>query len=339
VLLWPIPYSPSDETVAKLRQRVEAGTTLIVTGDLTFDPDKRRTRQARLEELCGVRFEKEEWPPLQYPRDKEQPITATEGGFSWKGAPAISISLAGAKALATDEAGRPVVTEFSLGRGKVLFCADPLCLHSTAKEKTRQAEGARVYSWLLEQAGAPRLQVSPDEPDLRLSTVPTRDGTEVACLYNASEDRTLRVRVEVFGHRAELTIPPLSPALVAWKEDRLVALEAQGEVRVDGILVKQGEAFAGLLSLDGLALTESRAVLVLPFSPGALRVLNGGDHRSVWIAGELQAGQFTEYDRGSLGQSLSLDEDLATCLVILTTPKAEAAAKQAVEALFPRVAK
>ncbi len=335
VLFWPIPYSPSDETVARLKERVEAGATLIVTGDLSFGPEKRRTRQSRLEELCGVRFEAEAWPALQYPRDAEQQITASDG-FTWQGAPAIRISLAGAKALASDEEGRPVVTEFALGQGKVLFSADPLCLHSTAKEKTRQAEGAKVYSWLLRQAGAPRLALSPDDPDVRVSTLPTKDGTEVVGLYNASDDRTITVRVDAFGHQASLTLPPLFPALIAYKEGKLVALEAHGEVTVDGVQVKQGEAFAGLLSLDGKALSASQAVLVLPFSSGHLQMAGSC---SGWIAGELQAGKFAEYDRGSLGSSLLLDENLATCLVILANPETEAQAKQAVEALFPRVSK
>ncbi len=56
MLIYPVPMHVPDRAYAKLKSFVEAGGRLFVTGDISYDGLRRRTKPERLEELCGVRF-------------------------------------------------------------------------------------------------------------------------------------------------------------------------------------------------------------------------------------------------------------------------------------------
>ncbi len=338
VIWWPIPYSPSDETVAQLEERVKAGATLVITGDLSYAPDKRRTRTGRLEALCGAKFTEALYEPLKYPEARAEAITATRGNFSWKGLPAVVVQPVTAKVLATDAQGRPVVLEHSLGKGKVLFCADPVCLHKGMKDVAGQAEGAKVYSWLLGQTPAAEEVLAPEDTFVRCSLVPCEDGTQVYCLYNTDTEHEHTLAFEAEGHKLEFELAPLHPALAAFKEGRLVALETKGEVKLDSRLLAKGDGYCAYLALDGEDLRESEQLLILPFSSGEVKLERSNSTACSLAAGERVDGRFKVYLSKALPPGdlhLHVDEDLATCLLVVAPEALQPEAQRAVEALFP----
>ena len=50
-LIWPIPYCPTDDAFARVLAFVQAGGALYLSGDVSYDPHRRRTRAARLTQL------------------------------------------------------------------------------------------------------------------------------------------------------------------------------------------------------------------------------------------------------------------------------------------------
>ncbi len=50
-LVWPLPYCPADETFARVLKWVQAGGTLYLSGDLSFDRTRRPTRLERRRQL------------------------------------------------------------------------------------------------------------------------------------------------------------------------------------------------------------------------------------------------------------------------------------------------
>ncbi|HEY5910929.1 MAG TPA: hypothetical protein VJA21_10040, partial [Verrucomicrobiae bacterium] len=65
VIFWPLPFCPSDETYAAVLAWVRQGGCLYVSGDISYDEFRRRSRTNRLEELCGARFLAEVYPNIR----------------------------------------------------------------------------------------------------------------------------------------------------------------------------------------------------------------------------------------------------------------------------------
>ena len=72
-----------------------------------------------------------------------------------------------------------------------------------------------------------------------------------------------------------------------------MAVEAQGEVQVDGRRVADLPCNAAVAALDGHGLLESSSVLILPFGEGVLRVESSRDWRDrVVEVGDFEDGQW-----------------------------------------------
>jgi hypothetical protein len=93
-LVWPVPYCPSDETFDRLLAWVQAGGTLYLSGDVSFDPSRRPSRASRR-------------PQLSLPAAAAVPPFATPDG-TWSQEP----------------------LETSIGQGKVLYVPYPLELRA-----------------------------------------------------------------------------------------------------------------------------------------------------------------------------------------------------------------
>jgi len=97
-LIWPVPYCPADETFDRVLAWVQAGGTLYLPGDISFDRTRRPTRTARRAQL-GL--------PAAEPRSPfETPDAA------W---------------------GQPPI-EAAVGKGKVLYAPYPLELRGQATD-------------------------------------------------------------------------------------------------------------------------------------------------------------------------------------------------------------
>lgn len=81
IMLWPVPYCPDDATFRRVLEFVRQGGTLYVSGDLSYDPLRRRTRTGRLADL-GLKD-----PGARHPLEagQQRPPTAIQRGAAGKG--------------------------------------------------------------------------------------------------------------------------------------------------------------------------------------------------------------------------------------------------------------
>ncbi len=162
IAIFPVPFVWSDETCKIVKRFVEGGGIAVITGDFTFDLDRKRTRTERLSELFGVKFV--DGIPSPFELDKVAPIrcVATEDGFAlqeWWGKPCVRMGRerrGAGRVIVVTERGEPVVVANKLGKGLVLFCAD-------APEFRGVEETVKVYKALLQRAA--ELGVDPEKKD------------------------------------------------------------------------------------------------------------------------------------------------------------------------------
>jgi len=151
IALFPVPFVWSDETYEAVKRFVERGGIAVITGDFTFDPDRKRTRTERLVDLLGLEFI--DGIPSPFEVDKFEPVrlVATDERFAlkeWWGKPCVVTRLRAKGAvwtIAVTDKGEPAVVARKIGKGLVLFCAD-------APEFRSVSETVKVYRALLPRA-------------------------------------------------------------------------------------------------------------------------------------------------------------------------------------------
>ena len=317
-LIYPAPFAIRDDAYARLVSWVEAGGTLLVTGDVSYDADRRPTRRARLHELAGVDFVATRYPNVD--RAAGQDVTVA---FGWAGLtparmrPCITCRAAGADVLATTEDRAPALVRNKVGKGVVYWLADPIELDA---EAAGSAARRSIYRAFLNAAGCTPLPVEPNAPWLHVMAQPTATGV-VHVVFNTQlqegeEDVTLPTKA------GDVTLRTRNrwPALVAASDDgRVLALVAHGQARVRGKRLMDGSGPKALLSLDRLDLCESKAILVGPFDVGRLHLPQAGRER-VALIGELRGGEWTTLERVQISHgpaALDIDADRATCMILL----------------------
>jgi len=349
-LLYPVPYCPSDKVVELLKQFVQRGGALYVSGDLSYDPQRKLTRQQRLPELAGVERVGERYPNIARNTGKPTQLSSAIGGLAGGEArPGIDVRVTDAEVLATDAGGHPVLTSRRLGTGSVLFCTDPV---ETATESLPWHRA--LYLEFLRRAGVARNAVQPDTPTLRCFRVPLEDRGEAFVLYNDTEaavQATVRGVDPDKSPPVALTLAANSAGLAVFNSSgRLTTVEAQGAVlRGRTASVRGGKpllAIAGhavVQSLDDRDLASARRLLILPFpgtyglppapaKPASVALPSLGAMRVE--LGELRRTRWTRLEglKPAAGGTVSFDEEQALNMILAATPAEFAAAAKEVEA-------
>jgi hypothetical protein len=209
----------------------------------------------------------------------------------------------------------------------VYFLTDPI---EMADDEPTAALRRRLYAAFLQAAGqrgvaglAP-LGVTPDEPWLHVMAQPTARGT-VHVIYNTkSGPGTAAASIPAAAGKVTLNTRNRWPALAAVTSNgEVVVVNAYGKASIGGETLMEGIGLKALLSLDGNDLRRSIAILVAPFEPGRVEIVNGAERTA--LVGEFRNGVWTTLERVSLGAGkvrLDLDADRATSL-ILVCPAAE----------------
>jgi hypothetical protein len=326
-LLYPLPYCPSDEVVARLEQFCRRGGQLYFSGDLSYDEFRRANREERLERLAGVRLVERLYPHIAYRSSASQTIRQN-GAPGW---PGLSLQAASpdTAVLLNYTTGNPALVQHRLGAGRVTFLNDPAELRFAGASSGVLRS---LYAFILRKMGVEQPKIEPDSPDLHFFSVPLADGRAYVLRARRGPMKahwpTFVVRhdsaVSTLTGQWALDLGARSNGLVqVGREGRVLAVETQGAVTLDGerIIVVEGSAAA--VSLDGADLRQSRAVLWLPFAPGQVTLLS---HRR-WRKPCAYVGEFVDrrwrtWERVELrpGSQLSvpLDADRATCLIVLT---------------------
>ncbi|HQK92116.1 MAG TPA: beta-galactosidase [Armatimonadota bacterium] len=301
VLVYPVPYCLDDATYSRLLAFVRQGGALYVSGDVSYGPDRTRTQTGRLRELVGMAFGEELYPNIGYDAAAPKASAPTGSGQALGLVPFAAAAGIRFGELATGAGGPPevlqvtqdgehipVVVARGLGKGRVFFVNDPVELRTDLADDVLRS----IHAAFATYAEVDRLQIEPDVPDVHVFRVPVEGAEEVVVAVNRGEART--VRLALGTHRVELALARAGTGMI-WldSEGRAVAVEAQGEVQVDGRRVADLPCNAAVAALDGHGLLESSSVLILPFGEGVLRVESSRDWRDrVVEVGDFEDGQW-----------------------------------------------
>jgi len=310
VIFYPLPFCPSDETYAKVLNWVKQGGVLYLSGDISYDEFRQRTRTKRLEKLCGVRFVGENYPNIAVKAN------------SVDDQPCIKVEPIGARVWKQAKDGSPLVVEHAIGKGRVIFTTDPIELHSTTE---RRASDIALYRRVLQAANVEPIGLTPNDPLIHAFRVPLQDGGRVYVLFNTDQNHPTRQVTLTDGKPSiTLTIARNHPALL-WFDGRgaLRAIEAQGEV-ISEVGFRMSDFTNGiLLTLDGEEVRRSRAMVLMPLKPGKVNLTSEAAWRQAVVeVGEVRGGVWRTFETVSVtkqGKEIQVNvmEDQVYSLLLL----------------------
>ncbi len=290
-ILYPIPLCPPEDVYNWLKSFVKRGGKLFVSGDISFDHSRQRTRIDRLLELCGVEFRGEVVKPL-----KELP----------PGEPLIRVQPLSAESVL----GSDVLFRNRVGKGEVFFTP-----YAEEFRPTSQAMHD-IYLRFLQLAGVERIkEIEPDDPSLHRFRLLTSDG-EVLTAFNQGEEKTIFIRSG--SHRISVSVGNNMPAFAHITKKGTIKLVGKGVIKVNGKTIFQSQPHIMLYSLDGKPLIDSDFILLIPLEEGDIKFFRNFDIE----IGELENGEWKVLGRISSLNSLKVDGDLRFTPCILYTGKA-----------------
>lgn len=263
-IVYPIPFCPSDETYLLIRDFVQNGGFLYLSGDISYDEFRNRSRLERLEELCGVRYLSENYPDIagKGPCIQVAPTTANVcDGF----------------------------TTNSLGKGGVFYCIDPIEFHNTSPD---------VYGKFLDFAGVERISLKPDDPSIRVFRLSATTGETVYIFFNESEDEK-DIALDTGNRPVSLSLGAKKPGLIGiMPSGGISSLESQGKIKVASEVILDTDSHVMIASLDGQSIDNSESLMMLPVEPGYVKIasqINWGN--PVIAVGEIRSGKWHPLDR------------------------------------------
>jgi hypothetical protein len=319
-LVYPAPFTVSDRTYTRLLAWVRDGGTLLVTGDFSYDENRKRTRLGRLAEMAGVEFLGQYYANVERASGKSMRVAMPLAGKEpLLLTPCVRLKAAGAELLGAGPGGEPVVVRNRVGRGVVYYAADPLelSLDPVAGEARR-----RLYAAVLKSVPLKPLAVEPNVASLQVFAQPTVQGTVHVVMNPQQGTSTTRVTLATAAGPVAIGVRDGWPAMAAATADgRLVAALGDGRVEARGSLAVDGSGMKGVLSLDGRDLRQSEALLVAPWEPGVVTLPGTGSR--VAIVGDFREGRWTCFEQLPLeagSARLAIDADRATCMILVCRP-------------------
>jgi hypothetical protein len=335
VLFYPSPFSMSDATFEQLVTWVNSGGTLFVTGDFTFDEDRRRSRTKRWQQLAGVEFLEENYPQIN--RQAGQPATVDfkfDPPFRGEVRPRAKVRAMTAEVLAATESGEPCLVRQTQGRGTVYCCLDPLELDSSTEDLRR-----KLYASIAAACELKPLQIRPDVPWLHVMQQPTRNG-QVQVVFNTRPGAAVAdVRLSNQAGRVALNVRDRWPVLVATTHaGEVMVATTDGEAAANGDLLVGGAGRKGIISLTGEDVRRSSSLLITPYETGTIELPERANER-VAVMGEFAHGQWCEFERINLAPGrveIEIDADRLTTLILVCDKGQAAHAVRSLSRVFYR---
>ena len=293
-IFYPLSFCPSDEIVDSLKQFVENGGRLYLSGDLSLDSLRRRTRTSRLRDLCGVDFASEQYANLEYGSTSVTTVGTDSAWPIYQAAPTMRVTLHGARSLLSGVDGEPIVTEYRRGNGVVIFSADPLELHGDSRY---QPYAHQFYRALCRQLDLASESLNALPNTVHCFRVPTQSEVQTYVLVNYS-DAAQSVSIPTAKGKISLQLLPHVPGLAASVRGGITALESSGDVYEDGTLLLSAELHAMLIAFGQKPLRTATRVLLLPMGVGSLTLHQTHSFtRPVILSGEIENGYWKQYSR------------------------------------------
>jgi hypothetical protein len=295
-ILYPLSYCPNEKVLARLKEFVFEGGQLYLSGDISYDRLRQRTQTQRLKELCGVEFVAERFKNIDYQGGALPVVGKAAGWPDYLAAPGIVTRLAGARSLVESRDGAPIVTEFELGKGRVIFSADPIELHGDPRY---QSYAHAFYRALIESLHLRGEKLEPASAPVHCFRVPSQDEREILVLVNHGEKDAVR-DLTISTGAGEVTLSlnaRLSGAVVSEKGKGLLAVESSADVRVNGELLVGSDLHFMAISIVRQALDRTPAMLLLPMGEGQLRIANASRWKQpVALVGEVAGAQWKQFE-------------------------------------------
>ena len=293
-ILHALPYCPSDDIVERLSKFVDEGGQLYISGDLSYDAARQRTRTDRLKNLCGVAFVSERFPNIAYQKGAEETAPDNSGWPRYMAAPGIVTRLAGAQLLLAGTDGTPIVTEFKRGKGRVIFSSDPIELHGDP----RYQKYAHVfYRQLASAFNLKGDKITPADAPVHSFRVPSQDSRQIVVLVNYDRRKTIQdFVVPVADRNVKLTLRPwMTGALVGDSQTGIQAVESSADVfENDELLIGSNLHFMAI-SFAQESLRTTQRMLILPMGEGMIRLPHVSKwHRPIVLAGCATAGRWKQ---------------------------------------------
>ncbi|MHB1457630.1 MAG: cellulase family glycosylhydrolase [Armatimonadota bacterium] len=273
LLVYPFPFSIPDKAYAQIKSFVERGGILAVTGDVSYDTLRQRTRTDRLKELCGVNFISENYPNV---------VRITEK------APCIKVEAAGAEAI-----GDGFVNK--LGNGKVYYSPVP--------------DGGGTSTVLTEALK----QIGPggviDSTATHIFRVPEADGGVTYIAVNPTNESERAIVKAPKMTPVEIGIGKNSVGLVRIdKAGKMIAVESHGPVKLNGKTIMDMKGHFAIMSHDGKDLAASAEMLVLPFGGGELDLMRKDGSALMVETGEVSGGGWKKLSQSTGMKIITADE-------------------------------
>jgi hypothetical protein len=291
VLLYPLPFCPDDTTFERLLAFVKAGGILYVSGDISYDRERKRTRVDRLSKLLGVEFVAENYPNIRF--EAHRAGIQIQGDFpglkDYEGFPCIRVKPLSAEMVAGTADGKPVITTNKVGKGRVFYSTDPLELHAPARTTHL---GRMVYGSFLQWAGVSRPILDPDKPNIHFFRSATSQGDELFIIVNRDDSapkQEIRFQTRTGAVRLDLD-RRMAGAIALTEKGDLQSLETSGTVAAGNEVYCRVENHVMLFSLDHRDIRDSEALCLLPMGEGDTRIRS----RSIANAGQFQVGEFRD---------------------------------------------
>lgn len=350
VIFYPAPFQIPDQVYRRLLDWVKLGGVLYVSGDVSYDMQRKRTKTERLAQLCGVDFVAENYPNISVDREavkqKLKAVVGPDGKPQWLGPifpPEVSNLTLRVKPAAgerpftvSDEKDELVFIRRRLGQGQVGFSAWPVEL-LTSRET--HASDRLFYALMLSAAKLDQDAGAPDRASagLRAMSLPSdrhemrplvAQAKRTTVVFNqADEPAGWRVELED-GAALEGKVAPRRGGLCFLGEgDRVLAAGLAGSMErvtaeASEVLLETGGDTL-LFTLDGGDLRRSKQLVILPLQPGAVSLRSQADWRDAAAhVGEVVAGRWQTYETLALKPAegrlnFDVDEDRSRTLIIV----------------------
>lgn len=333
VLVCPLPFCPDDAVFDRILSFVKSGGTLYISGDISYDQERKRTRTQRFSELLGVDFQRENYPNIQFEGHKTWIRSARTLPHlrDYEGYPCIQVKPLTAEGIAQTSEGHPVIMTNKVGRGRVFYSVDIPEMHAPARTTDI---GRMVYASFLEWAGVKRFALQPDNPSVHFFQSVTSRGELLFTLVNRDDSLPFQqahfetpageVRVDVARR--------MTGAIAVTASGEVQSIETSGIVQGHAETCCDSSAHIMLFSLDKRDLRQSEALCLLPMGEGKLRIRSSVlDDSTRMEVGSFQDGQWVRLEEAQLSPqggwievNITQDRNLSVILMAPSTQMGKA---------------
>lgn len=293
-IFYPLPYCPSDAIFERLTRFVESGGQLYLSGDISYDQQRQRTRTQRLKDLCGVEFVAERFPNIAYQHGALRTLPKDQAWPEYVAAPGIIVQLAGATSLLDAADGTPIVTEYQHGRGKVIFSVDPIELHGDPRY---HPYAHRFFRAVLDRFHIVGEKVIPAELPLHRFRVPSQDGRRIDVLVNYDGEHAIHeASVPIEDGNVQLSLAPHMPGIIVSGQGKSIqAIESSGNVLANSQLLIGSDLHLTAISIEKVSLSAAKQLLLLPMGQGNIRIPKADRwHHPIVLTGEVAGSRWRQ---------------------------------------------